>query len=585
MTMLTLANYSGETPRVTPRLLAENAAQAAFNVRLDDGALTPMNWARFVYHLSDDQTYQTIFKDGDDWLAWDKPVNVVRGPVAAERLYITGDGPPRIRVGKVEYPLALPFPANAPVATLLSGEVDTDTSTTVVYAYTWVTEFGEESEPSSLSNAVEWSPNCIMEISGFAPVPAARGVERMRIYRAQTSSSGDTGLYFLTELPATALKYQDAYGTLNEAIPSVNYNAPPDELQGIIALPNGIMAAFIGKQLCFSEPYKPHAWPEGYRLTVDYPIVGLGAFGSTLAIMTTGNPYVASGTAPENFVMERVEVNLPCVNARGIVDLGYAIAYPSHEGLVTISSAGAAVATKPLMTRKDWLQMNPYSMVAGQYSGRYMTSYNYTDRDGVAQRGMMAIDLSGEQPFIVRGIDPADAMYYDVETGQLYLLREGRDIYAWDDISQPPGEMYWRSKQFIFPGPLNFSCILIEGFDTIDEDRKAMVAAIIEKRIEEIKAANAAAMAAEDIKGAIAEAPIGEITFAGSLIFPVAALESYLTATIWADGKRVAVIDKINQIVRLPAGFTARWWEVEIRGNMAVTAIALAQSPAELSAP
>lgn len=583
--MLQLANFSGETPRVTPRLLAENGAQAAFNVRLDDGALTPMNWSRFVYHLSDTERYKTIFKDGNNWLAWQEVVNVVRGPVASDRLYITGDGPPKIRSGNVEYPLAVPFPGSAPVAALISGEVDTDTSTTVLYAYTWVTQFDEESEPSSLSNAIEWSPNCIIELSGFATPPAGRGITRLRIYRAQTSGSGDTGLYFLTELAATALKYQDAYGTLNEAIPSVNYNAPPDGLRGIIALPNGMMAGFLGKQLCFSEPYKPHAWPEGYRLTVDYPIVGLGAFGSTLAIMTTGNPYVASGTAPENFVMERIEVNLPCINARGIVDLGYAIAYPSHEGLVSISSAGASVVTKPLLTRKDWLQMNPYSMVAGQYSGRYMTSYNYTDRDGVAQRGMMAIDLSGEQPFIVRGVDAADGMYYDVETGQLYLLRDGQDIYGWDDISQPPGEMYWRSKQFIFAGPLAFTCILIEGFDTIDEDRKAMVEAALARRLKEIKEANAAAMAAEDIKGAIAEAALGEITFAGSLIFPVAALDNYLTATIWADGKKVAVIDQINRIVRLPSGFTARWWEVEIRGNMPITAVALAQSPEELSAP
>ncbi|MGL1400235.1 hypothetical protein ACSTI4_24935, partial [Vibrio parahaemolyticus] len=76
------------------------------------------------------------------------------------------------------------------------------------------------------------------------------------------------------------------------------YNPPPAGLRGLTAMPNGMMAAFDGKDLYFCEPYLPHAWPASYTLTTDFPIVGLGAFGTSLVVMTTGNLYLVSGTAP-----------------------------------------------------------------------------------------------------------------------------------------------------------------------------------------------------------------------------------------------------------------------------------------------
>ena len=42
MATLKLVGFSGEIPKLLPRLLPDMSAQAAFNVRLDDGALTPI---------------------------------------------------------------------------------------------------------------------------------------------------------------------------------------------------------------------------------------------------------------------------------------------------------------------------------------------------------------------------------------------------------------------------------------------------------------------------------------------------------------------------------------------------------------
>ncbi len=584
MTTLRIGAFSGEIPRRTPRLLPDGFAQAAYNVRLDDGALTPMRWARYADHLDGGEDYKTIYKRGEQWLAWDKVVNVVPGPVATDRLYITGDGAPKIMVDDLVIPLALPPPPNALTAALTGGTVDPAVSSSVVYAFTWVTAFDEESEPSALSNEVVWSPGCTITLTGWPAVPAGRAINRVRIYRSPTSATGATGLYFLAERPAVLqTAYDDHYGDTNEAIPSVSYNPPPDDLAGLTSLPNGMMAAFSGKELCFCEPYRPHAWPEQYRLAVDYPIVGLCAFGSALAVLTTGQPYVVNGTAPENMVMERLEVNLPCVNPRSIVDLGYAGVYASHAGLVSISSSGANLVTGELFTRERWVQMNPYSMVAGQYNGRYMASYAYTDTSGAEQRGTLILDLTGSQPFLIRGNDDADAMYYDVPTGSLYLLRNGADIYQWDDQSQPNGEFYWRSKQHIFSGPLSFSCILVEGLSSVDPTLTEEEAARRKAKAEAQLAANRALMDDLAAAGEIAGATVGLVTFAGSLIRPVNEVEDSMAVTVWADGRRVATITSANQIVRLPA-VLGTWWEIEVRSNMPITALSLAQSPMELSA-
>ena len=70
---------------------------------------------------------------------------------------------------------------------------------------------------------------------------------------------------------------------------------PRDGLQ----MANGMMAGFFGRTVCFCEPYRPHAWPEKYQVTVDSDIVALAAVGTTLFILTKGAPHWAQGSSPD----------------------------------------------------------------------------------------------------------------------------------------------------------------------------------------------------------------------------------------------------------------------------------------------
>ena len=304
---LILKSFTGEQPRITPNLLPANSAQVAVDVRLDDGALTPMNRPVHVYSFpgGSGDTFRTIFRHKGEWLGWNTVVNAVPGPVADDRLYYTGDGSPKMRVGGVVYPLAVPFPTS-PLSAVLSGTPTDDliVATTRIYVYTWVTQLGEESEPSPASNEVDWVPGQIVTLSGFMSTPPGRAITKQRIYRTQTGTAG-TDLYFIAERTATTSDFIDDIPVeqFAEVIPSRAFNAPPDGLTGIISMPNGMMVAFVGKDIYFCEPWIPHAWPEAYILTVDYEVVALGAIGTSLIIMTRGHPYLASGSSPSAMTM------------------------------------------------------------------------------------------------------------------------------------------------------------------------------------------------------------------------------------------------------------------------------------------
>ncbi len=563
--------FSGETPRVTARLLADNAAQVAQNVRLNDGTLAPFRCGSQV-HLYD-QEVQTVYRQPDGpWLGWPMPVSVVQAPITSRRIYYTGDGPPKMFVDSTfTFNLALPRPPAKLNLLLSGGAPDPEFQRTIAYSYTYVTLLEEESEPAPLSDEIVWSPGRTIEVSGFTAPPSDRVISIVRIYRTETAANGLTQLYLVNERSAfdPGIFYDTVTGfPIQEALPSTDYNPPPDGLRGLVALPNGMMAAFEGKKVYFSEPYIPHAWPEKYILTVDYPVVALGVFGQSLAILTQGHPYVASGAAPESMTMERLRVNLPCVSMRGVVDLGYAVAYPSTHGLVTVSNGGAQLVTSGLFTPQQWEALNPAGMIAGNHHGRYVATYSVAGGGS----GMLILDLSGEAPFLLRGSDTGSAMFSEIGTGKLFIAKDRR-LYEWDSEAAPRSEYLWRSKLHFLPSPVCFGTILAEGVDLMTPaERQAN---------RTTRWPSKEAMAAETVK--VGVPPSWLEPAAAGILNPATPPAPGFCMVVYADGRPVAKVTEMNRPVRLPAGFMAFAWEVEVRGTEQVMTVSLASSPTELA--
>lgn len=572
--------FSGEQPRISANLLPPNAAQQAVNTRLDSGKLAPL---REPQHISQFESYpggyQSLCRHSDTWLGWAGYVRAVPGPVATDRLYISGDGAPKMRVGSTEYPLAVPFPTAA-----LSGVVSgSGSGATIsrVYVYTFVTAYGEESEPNPASDIVGLQVGQTVTLSGFEGDPGGRNITKQRIYRTQTGNNG-TDLYFIAERNVSNSDYVDtiAEDAFGEVIPSRAYNAPPDGLKGFTTMPNGMMAGFTGRDLHFCEPWLPHAWPEAYVLTTDYDIVALGAIGTSLIVMTEGMPYLVQGTDPSSMQMIKIESNLPCVNPFSVVDLGFAIAYASHEGLALAGASGQVqLVTSKLFSREAWQQFNPATICAGQASGRYVASYNATNPDGTPLIGSFSIIAEGDVAFLTRSNIRAIAFYYDISEGALYFLTSTGAIERFDAPSGPPLDQYWKSKPLLLAAPSNFAAI------RVDSDNAPSL-----QDVANIDAARAAAIAANE---ALLASPLGlgaelngaevnTYAVAGDPLIPLPEPARTITVNVYADGVLKAAVTRTGAVVRLPSGFKARKWEVDVFGTANVEQIALATSVAEL---
>lgn len=581
MTKLKLTAFVGEIPKLLPRLLPDMASTGSFNVRLTDGGLTPIRGSQRVHTfdplLPDDDA--TIYRHNDEWLSWPGHVYVAPGPVAQDRLYVMGDGVPKLRAGGVEYPLALQPPNTAPTVAV-EGTADAEAlEITRLYLYTFVTEFGEESQPSLVSDDVVWESGQTVRLSGLEAGQSGRGITKQRIYRSQTGVEG-SGLFFIAERDVSTADFVDDIPpeSFAEPVPSTFWTPPSDTLTGLVSLPNGNMAAFDGKKLYFCEPFRPHAWPEDYSLTTDYPIVGLGAFGASLVIVTTGNPYVVTGTSPSTMVMEKLELNLPCINARGIVDLGYAVAYPSHDGLVVASQGGARVATEQLFSRDDWRRLSPESFAAGQHEGRYFASYRYDNLRGEEQVGTIIIDLTGSQPFIARTNVVTRSFYYETETGSLYYL-QGSKVFEWDSLERPNAFQSWRSKVFIMPRPTNFGAILVETNNYLSSEEQAALEAMVDEAIADNQALYDSV---DTLGGELNGSAINQYDVNGDVLAPIPTISRTVAVNVYADDVLVASIDKTGEMARLPSGFKAQKWQIEVTGDIPVQQVTMATAGREL---
>lgn len=567
--LVAINNFIGMAPRLDPRRLSPAAAQLAVNVDFTDGSLGPIREARLVHTFPG--AVSSIYKDGTTWLGFAGIASVVRGPVAQDRLYYTGDGVPKMRVAGTVYDLALPAPVTAPTVTNLSAPGVNPEE--VIYVYTWVTSFGEESPPSPLSTPLDYTAGVIQRVNGFAATPAGRGITHRRIYRSQTTISGATELFFVTEIPiATTVYDYDAVVTpLGEAILTKDFDPPPATLSGLTQLPNGMMAAFTGKELYFSEPYQPHAWPEKYVLVVNSDIVGLAAFGSSVAVLTREAPYVVQGITPDQMAMEVVEGGMPCLSGLGIVDVGYSAIYPSSEGLILVGEGRRDNITATIFSRDQWSQLNPASIIAARFKDQYVFIHNSStfdiyDMDGVAGwGGALEVTLEGDGPVLG---DPNDYTTFDFG-GPLSSF--GAQTMSWVDAFNSSNVGLISSTQvapiFLFSDQTTTNLYML-GSDGVSVYEWMVVG--------------------EDLVPAIWRSKVFSTNSpqAPGAVYVQAArlpgLGDTFRASIYADGSLIRQITTPNAIHRLPASKLCKEWEIEIETTVPVLAAYIARTPDEI---
>lgn len=444
---------------------------------------------------------------------------------------------------------------------------------TRAYVYTWVSAYGEEGPPSPPTVYQGWSEDPWV-IGLTAPTVgefANRNLSKVRIYRTISGIGGATTYFFVGEQDIADESYTDSATSdlvsANNLLQSLFYDGPPEDLEGMVALPNGIVAGWRENEIWFSEPFLPHAWPSPYTLATEYPIIGMGVIGQSLIVCTTGSPYAVSGVNPATMTMSRLAVTEPCLSRASIVSTPQGVVYASPNGLALAAPGAVSIVTRNLITKDMWLDPQDYLSVptlrAALLAGNYYTwgsvrpgafEPNTFQADAFAQEDFTGayhgayIDVSNPRVSWVnlRSETPVYSCFADQWTGEVFTIKDG-EVFWLDITRNRAHESYtWRSKIFEAPNKRSFEAMRI-WFSTFPETPELNPVQVVSP-----------ATLADDMYGIV---------------------------RIYADGilRFSRELRSTGEFMRLPSGFKSQFWEVEIEARVKLTSIELATSAKELA--
>ena len=432
MPMIKVAQFGGMVPLIDSHLLPDYHAAYAQNCFVQAGTLRPFAALTSLYTMKNPNNTsffrvpQTNIRTIDDmqqsyWLEF--PLQntwVVRNPTSElddDGRYYWADGTnapgmttgTRLANGQAPLVLGIPAPEVAPGVTTTGGGTTNETRS---YVYTWISASGEEGPPSPptvLSGPVD----AVWNITFTPPTTSDntnRTLQTLRLYRTVTSSSGVASFYRVVDLPIATTTYADTIPdgtvTLNDTLLSTNWSAPPSDINGLVALPNGMIAGFRAPgEIWFCEPYLPHAWPPQYMLAVEGPIVGLGVQQQSLVILTQGWNYIATGINPGSMVLAKVTNLEPCTSMGSIVSSPIGVLYTSNNGLINVNSGMEVNTTANLVRKDEWPKLLFLPNLHACYINRSYLAFSSPNSSGVFDPNAFQI-----------GSGPTDSTYYTFQT-------------------------------------------------------------------------------------------------------------------------------------------------------------------------
>lgn len=341
---------------------------------------------------------------------------------------------------------------------------------TRVYAATYVTNWGEESALSDPSPEITVDGNDTVVVT-VPTAPSGYNVSSIRLYRSSTGSNA-TDFQFVKE-QAIGSGYaitDDVPSTqLGETCPTKNWRPPPSndanlhptpyevdrkDLQGLVALPNGIHVGFFDNTLCFSEAYTGYAWPPQYRLPLEHPIVGLGVFGQTVFVGTRANPYFVSGVDSASMSAQKLEHNQACLSRRSIVSSDYGVLYASPDGLCLADSSGVKVISEKRFSKDDWMALVPSSIFGAVHDNVYYAFYNTG-----TTTGCYAFDLvTGNVSTLSLN---ATAVFVDKVTDTMYAASGTSIAAVFGSTTKRTGR--WKGKIWRLPSENSFAWLHVDS--------------------------------------------------------------------------------------------------------------------------
>jgi len=587
MTILRISGFGGIIPRLGSRLLPDNAAQYALNAQLFSGELRSWSQLKLLATYASHPNLQDVFhyRHPNDptltnyYIPFDQRTDVVKAPIindAYNRLYWT-DGikftittMADVEAGTPGQPVGLPPPTFGTTPAIATAGGTSANAVTRVYTFILVSKYGEEG-PASDTSTITVSGNSdgtwTITNANTLVAPTNPNIIKLRMYRTIASLTSNTVTYREVvewDIGSVPASYSDVMSettlATQPAMQSLQWDAPPADLKGLCAGPNGMLSAFKGRTVYFSVPWFPHAWPDSYQIAVPEDIVAIGWIGSLLVIGTTGRPAVVSGTSPTSLSTQNFGEVIPCLSQDGFVCTSTAAFYPSLDGLISLSADGVVNNSNAFATRKDWLARFPPVSTSGaiyqsRYFGFYSSQLGYSLGFDDATTGLTDLQVNGVKRIKNSAVDNSAHVII------------GDQLFQWDGAVDSPLVFVWRSKPFMVPKPVNMGVLQVRG--------------------DFLAFGNAPAPPAPppfDPSGyAIDDKGINEGGINGLGVPQQSLASDSIGVKVYADDTLVWVgVVNSEEPVNLPSGFKAVKWEVEVSGTLSVFSVVLAGTRKEL---
>jgi hypothetical protein len=469
-----LQNFGGMLPVQDERILPENMAAKADGVWLYSGALKGLNPSTLLRTLAGGTAVNNAWHipnlpglpaGANEWVETNNiNSDLIKAPVISDQFYryylFNSTSAPtyntlaRIRTGAPWYTLGIPTPSTAPTVTPVGG---TGTALVRAYLYTWLSAYSEEGAPSPATlatghiNTTSWT-------IGITPPggtdTTGRNLTTTRIYRTVTGTNGVASFFFVADVPINTTSYSDTLAdtriTGGTQLPTTIYSPPPTNLQGAVAMPNGMLAGWTGNDIWFSEPFLPHAWPAEYTVSVEYPVIGLGVIGTSLVVCTEGYPQVATGNHPSVMSFSKIDINEPCASRKSIVSTIEGVYYVSPNGLIRANPYQVANITRPVCDKQTWQNLlDPPNTRSVWWNDGYIV---FSVPPSAKTQGVFIDPTEQRISFLTYNPTLSVRNIQDDLFSPKTLFLSGNGVYDWDSVGATPMQSYiWKSKKFQLP--------------------------------------------------------------------------------------------------------------------------------------
>lgn len=377
------------------------------------------------------------------------------------------------------------------MASGLTGVTIVNTATAYVYTYVGANDWESAPSPASATLLRPDGASVTVTTPTTTPYSSEFGIVTKRLYRAVSGATGDA-YYLLDEIPLAQADYLDELDDADITSPgtpleSLDWDLPHPDMEGVITLPNGIMAGFVNNQLCFSVIGHPHAWPIKWRLPTDKKIIAIKNLDNTIVIGTEGALYTATGNDPSSYSMSAPGEVQACVSkvSMTFVD-GYGVVYASPDGFqVCAGSAGNVKnATELIYTKEQWEALVPSSISCVVYDGVLFFWMTGTDPDSgyaldTKTSGFGLISLSHHNTAAF--VDPLTDSLYEVldansepveallPVASSAVTPAATTIFKFDAHATDRIRQQWRGKLNLMPHPttMHFARVEAEDFDNL----------------------------------------------------------------------------------------------------------------------